>query len=84
MELLKILSEVIVESTCDPLARIEKQAISQKLKLLKSLSKIEKHQCKWSTIKDQKSNYGIPLDLRKRFSKIRENFVSDPQLNMVL
>ena len=38
---------------------------------------------KRSTIKDQNSNYGIPLDLRKRFSKIRENFVSDPQLNMI-
>ena len=35
-----------------------------------------------STIKDQKSNYGIPLDIRKSSSEIRENFVSDPQLNM--
>ena len=25
-----------------------------------------------------------PLDLRKKFSKIRENFVSDPQLNLIL
>ena len=28
-------------------------------------------------------NYGTPLDLQKRFSKTRENFMSDPQLNMI-
>ena len=38
---------------------------------------------KRSTIKDQKSNYGIPLDLWKRSSKIRKNYLSDPQLNMI-
>ena len=43
----------------------------------------EKHSYKGSTIKDQKSNYDIPLDLRKRSSKIRENFVSDQQLNTI-
>ena len=26
-------------------------------------------------MKDQKPNYGMPLDLRKRSSKIRDNFV---------
>ena len=36
-----------------------------------------------STIKDQKSNYDITQILRKGFSKIRENFVSDPHLNMI-
>ena len=39
------------------------------------------HPRNWFAIKDQKSHYGIPLDLQKRFSKTRENFVSDPQLN---
>ena len=34
-------------------------------------------------IKDQKSNYGIPLDLQERSSTIREYFVSDPQLNII-
>ena len=34
-------------------------------------------------IKDEKLNYSIPLDLRKRFSKTRENFGSDSQLNMI-
>ena len=38
---------------------------------------------KQSTSKDQKSNYSIPLDLRKRSSKIRENVEGDPQLNMI-
>ena len=33
--------------------------------------------------KDQKSNYGIPLDLWKRSSKTRESSVSDPYLNMI-
>ena len=36
-----------------------------------------------STVKDQKSNYGIPPNLQKRSSKIREDFVTDPQLNMI-
>ena len=80
-ELLKVFSEVIVASKCGPLARIEKQAVSQKLDLLKSLSM--KHPIKQSTIKDKRSNCGIPLNLRKRYSKIRENFVSNPQLNMI-
>ena len=39
---------------------------------------------KWSTIIDQKSNFGIPLDLHKRSSKIREDFASDPQLNDII
>ena len=43
--------------------------------------KLERHPCKRFTIKDQESNCGIPLDLRKRPSEIRENFVSDPHLN---
>ena len=43
----------------------------------------EKHPYKRSTIKDQKSNFGIPLDLWKRSSKIRESSVSDPHLNMI-
>ena len=38
---------------------------------------------KRSKIKDQKSNYGIPFDLRERSSKIRENFVRDSQLIMM-
>ena len=86
LEILKILSEVIVESKCSPLARIEKQAMSKKADLLKSFPKIRVQACnayKRSTIKDQKSNYCIPLDLRKRSSKIRENFVSNAQLNMI-
>ena len=33
-------SEVIIASKCGPLARIEKQAMSSKLELLKSLFKI--------------------------------------------
>ena len=32
-------------------------------------------------MKDQNSDYGIPLDFQKRSSKIRENFVSNLQLN---
>ena len=43
----------------------------------------EKHPYKRSTIKDKKSNYGNPLNLLKRSSKIRETFVSNPQLNMM-
>ena len=38
--LLEIFSEVIVGSKCGALARIEKQAISQKMNLLKSFSEI--------------------------------------------
>ena len=41
------------------------------------------HPYKWSTIKDQKSNYGIPLHLQKTSSEVREDFVSYPQLNMI-
>ena len=40
LDLLKVFSEVIVASKCGPLAMIEKQAMSQKLDLLKSFSKI--------------------------------------------
>ena len=47
------------------------------------LLKKYKHPHKWSTFKDQNSNYVIPLDLRKRSSKIRENYVSDAKLNMI-
>ena len=50
---------------------------------MKSFSKLREAPVKQSTIKDQKPNYGIPLILQKRPSKIRENFVSDPQLNMI-
>ena len=32
-------------------------------------------------MKDQNSDYGIPLDFQKRSFKIRENFVSNLQLN---
>ena len=39
---MKIFFELIVASKCDPLARIEKQAMSQKLNLLKNFSKIRK------------------------------------------
>ena len=77
LEHLKILSEVIVASKCGPLARIEK------LDLLKSLSKIKETRFKRFIIKDRKSNYGIPLDLQKRSSKIREDFVKNPQLDMI-
>ena len=45
--------------------------------------KFSKHPYKRSTIKDQKSDYDILLDLQKRSSKIREDFVSDPQLKMI-
>ena len=38
---------------------------------------------KWPTVKDQKSNHRILLGLRKRSSKIREDFANDPQLNMI-
>ena len=77
LEHLKILSEVRVASKCGPLARIEK------LDLLKSLSKIKETRFKRFIIKDRKSNYGIPLDLQKRSSKIREDFVNNPQLDMI-
>ena len=41
LEYLKILSELIAESKCSPLARIEKQAIChKKLDLLKTVFKI--------------------------------------------
>ena len=50
-----------------------------KLDLVKSFSK-EKRTYKRSTIKEQKSNY----DLQKRSSKIREDFVSDTQLNDII
>ena len=46
---------------------------------MKSFSK-EKRPYKRSTIKEQKSNY----DLQKRSSKIREDFVSDTQLNDII
>ena len=46
--------------------------IASILELLKTLSEVI-----------EKSNYGIPLDLRKRYPKIKENFVRDPQLNMI-
>ena len=68
LEILKILSEVIVESKCSPLARIEKQAMSKKADLLKSFPKIRVQACnayKRSTIKDQKSNYCIPWTFGK-------------------
>ena len=35
------------------------------------------------TMKDQKSNYDILLDLWKRSSETGENFVCDPYLNMI-
>ena len=38
---------------------------------------------KRSTIKGQKLNYGILLDLLKRSSKTRGDFVSDPQVSMI-
>ena len=41
LELMKILPELIVAPKCVPLAKIEKQAMSQKLNLLKSFSKIK-------------------------------------------
>ena len=41
MQLLKLFSEIIVASKCGPLARIEKQAMSLKVDLLKSFSKIK-------------------------------------------
>ena len=63
---------------CPP-ARVEKQAIKTGPTKKASLKK-EKHSCKQSTIKNQKSNYGILLDLRKRSSKIGENILRDPQL----
>ena len=81
LKLLKIWRKLIVASTCGSLARIEKQAISLKLDLMKRFS--EKHPCKRSTIKDQKSNNSILLDLQKRSSKIRGNFVNDQKLNMM-
>ena len=47
----------------------------------------------WSTSKESKTGYAIktgptekvmdPVDLRKRFSKIRETFASDPQLSII-
>ena len=40
LELVKYYLEVIVASKCGPLARIEKQAMSKKLDLLKSFSNI--------------------------------------------
>ena len=46
MELLKIFSEIIVVSKCGPLARIEKQAMSLKVDLLKSFSEISGSQLK--------------------------------------
>ena len=46
--------------------------------LLKSFSQI-----RGAPVKGQKSNYGIPLNLQKRFPKIREDFVNDSQLNMM-
>ena len=70
-------SEVIVPSKCGVLAGIEKQAHKNWTYCKVSLKK-EKHFCKRSIIKDQNSNYGIPLDLWKT-SKISENFVSDPR-----
>ena len=39
LELVKLFSEVIVASKCGPLARIEKQGMSQKLDLMKSFCK---------------------------------------------
>ena len=49
----------------------------------KLLENKEKHLYRQNTVNDQKSNYGIPLDLWKRSSKTRENFVSKPQLNII-
>ena len=46
---------------------------------MKSFSK-EKRTYKRSSIKEQKSNY----DLQKRSHKIREDFVSDTQLNHII
>ena len=66
LELLKIFTEVIVASKCDPLARIEKQGYVKKNCL-----------CPQLKIKNQIMGY------RWTFGKIRENFVSDPQLNMI-
>ena len=46
-------------------------------------SKIREAPVSASTIKDQKPIYGILLDLWKLSSEIRENFVNNPQLNMI-
>ena len=51
--------------------------------LIKSSVLILEVQYKWVKIKNQKLNYGIPLDLRKRSSKIGGNFVSGQQLNII-
>ena len=45
LELVKIFSEVIVASKCGPLARIEKQGMSQKLDLMKSFCKTRGNRC---------------------------------------
>ena len=68
---LKTFSEVMVASKCDPLASLEKQTMSKNLDLLRSFTKIREVPVKDSVKK-----------LRERFSKTRENFVSDPQLNI--
>ena len=61
------ISEVILASKRGPLTRIEKQAMPYKLDLLKSFSKIrEASLYEQSTIKNQKSNYYILLDLSKK------------------
>ena len=69
MELLKIFSEIIVAFKCGPLARIEKQAMSLKVDLLKSFSEISGSQLK---IKNQIMAYRWtfrkdPLKLGKIF-----------------
>ena len=68
LELLKIFSKVIAASKCDPLVRIEKQAMSQKLDLLKSF-----FQNKRST------RIGRPqLKIRNQIMAYRWTFGKDP------
>ena len=64
----------MVASKCGPLARLEKQVMSKNSDLLRNFSKIRE-----APVKDSVKEL---LKLRNRSSKIRENFVSDPQLNM--
>ena len=76
MELLKIFSEVIVASKCGPLASIEEQAVIK-------TGPTELTDLSGPQLKIKNQILALTLDLHKRSSKIREDFASDPQLNMI-
>ena len=73
---------MIVASKCGPLARIEKQARVIKTGPTEIFFQ-NKRGTRINGPQLKIKNYGIPKDLQERSSEIREDFVSNPQLNMI-